>query len=101
MRILLSNDDGIHARGLAVLERIARTISDDVTVVAPIDEQSGKGRSLTLSRPLRLVGRGRRATAVEVQRRLADMAAAFVATGEAEEAVPGAGGVRAIESPVS
>ena len=35
MRILLTNDDGIHAEGLAALERIARTISDDVWVVAP------------------------------------------------------------------
>ena len=54
MRILLTNDDGVHARGLEVLERIARTLSDDVTIVAPADEQSGKGRSLTLSQPVRL-----------------------------------------------
>jgi len=54
MRILLSNDDGIHAPGLAVLELLARTLSDDVTVVAPIAEQSGKGRSLTLTEPVRL-----------------------------------------------
>jgi 5'-nucleotidase len=54
MRILLTNDDGYHARGLAVLERIARTISDDITVVAPAEEQSGKGRSLTLTEPFRV-----------------------------------------------
>jgi 5'-nucleotidase len=54
MRILLSNDDGIHAPGLAVLEQLARRLSDDVTVVAPIEEQSGKGRSLTLTEPVRL-----------------------------------------------
>jgi 5'-nucleotidase len=54
MRILLSNDDGIHAPGMAVLERIAATLSDDVTVVAPMEEQSGTGRSLTLTRPVRL-----------------------------------------------
>jgi len=54
VRILLSNDDGVNAPGLAVLERIARAISDDVTIVAPADEQSGAGRSLTLTRPLRL-----------------------------------------------
>ncbi|WP_375397378.1 5'/3'-nucleotidase SurE [uncultured Sphingomonas sp.] len=54
MRILLCNDDGIHAKGLAVLERLARTFSDDVWIVAPADEQSGKGRSLTLSQPVRL-----------------------------------------------
>lgn len=54
MRILLSNDDGINARGMAVLETLARTISDDITVVAPAEEQSGKGRSLTLTEPVRL-----------------------------------------------
>jgi 5'-nucleotidase len=54
VRILLTNDDGIHAHGMKVLEAIARTISDDVTVVAPIEEQSGKGRSLTLTEPVRL-----------------------------------------------
>ncbi|GAA4763037.1 5'/3'-nucleotidase SurE [Stakelama sediminis] len=54
MRILLTNDDGIRARGMEVLERIARQFSDDVTIVAPADEQSGKSRSLTLSQPVRL-----------------------------------------------
>ncbi len=54
MRILLTNDDGIHAPGLKVLEAIARTISDDIWIVAPAEEQSGAGHSLTLSRPLRL-----------------------------------------------
>jgi hypothetical protein len=54
MRILLTNDDGIHAPGLAVLEKLARSLSDDITVVAPIAEQSGKGRSLTLTEPVRL-----------------------------------------------
>ncbi|CUW44349.1 stationary phase survival protein SurE [Brucella vulpis] len=54
MRILLTNDDGIHAEGLAVLERIARKLSDDVWVVAPETDQSGLAHSLTLSEPLRL-----------------------------------------------
>lgn len=54
MRILLSNDDGYHAPGLAVLEKIAAELSDDVWVVAPAEEQSGTGRSLTLTRPLRV-----------------------------------------------
>ncbi|HUQ13100.1 MAG TPA: 5'/3'-nucleotidase SurE [Novosphingobium sp.] len=54
MRILVTNDDGIHAPGLEVLERIARTLSDDVWVCAPQEEQSGAGHSLTLSRPVRL-----------------------------------------------
>ncbi len=54
MRILLTNDDGYHATGLKVLETIAATLSDDIWVVAPADEQSGAGHSLTLSRPLRV-----------------------------------------------
>jgi 5'-nucleotidase len=54
MRILLTNDDGVNATGLKVLERIARTFSDDVWVVAPTEEQSGAGHSLTLTRPVRL-----------------------------------------------
>ncbi|MDB5737193.1 MAG: surE, partial [Sphingomonas bacterium] len=41
MRILITNDDGIHAPGLKVAETIARTLSDDIWVVAPSDEQSG------------------------------------------------------------
>ncbi|MET0251968.1 MAG: 5'/3'-nucleotidase SurE [Novosphingobium sp.] len=54
MRILVTNDDGIHAPGLAVLEGIARTLSDDVWVCAPAEEQSGAGHSLSLSHPVRL-----------------------------------------------
>ncbi len=53
-RILLSNDDGINAPGLRVLERIARSLSDDVWVVAPETEQSASSHSLTLQVPLRL-----------------------------------------------
>src|SRR3546814_18053578 len=51
MRILLTNDDGYHAPGLKVLEEIAARFSDDVWVVAPTEEQSGAGHSLTLTRP--------------------------------------------------
>jgi 5'-nucleotidase len=54
MRILLTNDDGIHAEGLAALERIARALSDDVWIVAPETDQSGLAHSLSLSEPLRL-----------------------------------------------
>jgi 5'-nucleotidase len=54
VRILLTNDDGIHAEGLEVLERIARTLSDDVWVVAPETDQSGFAHSLSLSEPLRM-----------------------------------------------
>jgi 5'-nucleotidase len=54
MRILVTNDDGIHSPGLTVAENIARSLSDDVWVVAPETEQSGASHSLTLSAPLRL-----------------------------------------------
>jgi 5'-nucleotidase len=54
MRILLTNDDGIHAAGLKLLELIAGELSDDVTVVAPENDQSGVAHSLSLSDPLRL-----------------------------------------------
>jgi 5'-nucleotidase len=54
MRILITNDDGVNARGLAVLERVARKFSDDIWIVAPAEEQSGAGHSLTLTTPVRL-----------------------------------------------
>jgi 5'-nucleotidase len=50
MRILLSNDDGIEAEGLAILERAARLLSDDVWVVAPDGNRSGYGHAFTLGR---------------------------------------------------
>ncbi|WP_407174615.1 5'/3'-nucleotidase SurE [Bradyrhizobium sp. STM 3562] len=54
MRILCTNDDGIHAQGLKVVEQIARALSDDVWVVAPELDQSGVSHSLSLNDPLRL-----------------------------------------------
>jgi 5'-nucleotidase len=54
MRILITNDDGIHAPGLAILEKIAAGLSDDVIVVAPEYDQSGVAHSLSLNDPLRL-----------------------------------------------
>ena len=52
MQILVSNDDGILAPGLAVLVEAAMRVGQ-VTVVAPDREQSGTSHSLTLHRPLR------------------------------------------------
>jgi len=54
MRILITNDDGVHAPGLAIAEEVARSISDDVFVIAPEFEQSGVAHSLSLNDPLRL-----------------------------------------------
>ena len=53
MRILLTNDDGIHAEGLSALERIAAGLGDEIWICAPEYEQSGASRALTLSQPLR------------------------------------------------
>lgn len=59
-RILVTNDDGIHARGLDLLSRVAARLGD-ATVVAPDRQQSASSHSLTLHRPLRVtrVGDGR------------------------------------------
>ena len=54
MRILITNDDGIHAPGLAACEMIARALSDEVWIVAPETDQSGVSHSLSLNDPLRL-----------------------------------------------
>ena len=53
VRILLTNDDGIHSDGLTMLEEALRALGD-VYVVAPASEMSGASHSLTLSRPLRI-----------------------------------------------
>jgi 5'-nucleotidase len=60
VRILLTNDDGVNAAGLKVLEGIASELSDDVWVVAPTEEQSGAGHSLTLTVPVRVRKLGER-----------------------------------------
>ena len=60
MRILLTNDDGIFAPGLELLEKIAAQLSDDVWVCAPSEENSGAGHSLTLHLPVRLREHGAR-----------------------------------------
>ena len=64
MRILVTNDDGIDAPGLHALRQIAAKLSDDITVVAPETNQSGKGHSLSLHEPLRMREIGDKAFAV-------------------------------------
>src|SRR3979490_674790 len=64
MRILCTNDDGIHAPGLKIVEEIARALSEDVWVVAPELDQSGVSHSLSLNDPLRLREVGPRHLAV-------------------------------------
>lgn len=54
MRILLSNDDGIHADGIYAMYQELKKLGK-VWVVAPLDEKSTTGHSLTLHKPLRLL----------------------------------------------
>ena len=54
MRILISNDDGYFAPGLACLAEHLAQVADVVVVVAPERDRSGASNSLTLDRPLRL-----------------------------------------------
>ena len=65
MRILVTNDDGIHAPGLEVCEQIARELSDDVWVIAPEYDQSVVSHSLSLNDPLRLRDVGEQRYAVK------------------------------------
>lgn len=64
-RVLLTNDDGIEARGLKLLYKIMRGLCRDVWIVAPEVEQSGASHSLTLHRPLRVRRLGPRRFAVD------------------------------------
>lgn len=64
MRILCTNDDGIHAPGLKIVEKIAHTFSDDVWVIAPENEQSGASRALTLTAPIRVREAGEKRFAI-------------------------------------
>src|SRR5690606_3125751 len=64
LRILITNDDGVDAPGIAVMEEIAREISDDVWIVAPDGNQSGAAHRFTFGRELELVERRSRVFAV-------------------------------------
>src|SRR2546430_13040051 len=65
IRILITNDDGIHSEGLDVCAEIGGALSDDVWVVAPEFDQSGVSHSLSLNDPLRLREIGERRFAVK------------------------------------
>jgi 5'-nucleotidase len=53
-RVLITNDDGINAPGLEVLEAVAETLAREVWVVAPEHDQSGVSHSISLHAPLRV-----------------------------------------------
>lgn len=63
-RVLLTNDDGIDAPGLATLVEAAEKLADEVWVVAPEHDQSGTSRAVSLHDPLRVFPRGPRRFAV-------------------------------------
>ncbi len=65
LRVLVTNDDGINAPGMAALEKIAHALSEDVWLVAPESEQSGASHSLTLHIPIRMRQVGARKFAVQ------------------------------------
>jgi len=64
MRILITNDDGVDAPGIAIMADIAAAISDDVWIVAPDGNQSGAGHRFTLGHELAIEQRGIRRFAV-------------------------------------
>jgi 5'/3'-nucleotidase len=59
-RILITNDDGIEAPGLSILERIAGELAREVWVVAPEHDQSGVSHAVSLHHPIRVTERGPR-----------------------------------------
>jgi len=63
-RILLTNDDGFDAPGLATLADVAASLSDDVWIVAPSRDQSGISHALSLHDPLRIHQHGPKKFAV-------------------------------------
>ena len=65
MRILVTNDDGIHAAGLDACKEIAAALGAEIWVVAPETDQSGVSHSLSLNDPLRLREAGERHFAVK------------------------------------
>lgn len=64
MRILITNDDGVDAPGIAIMAEIAAALSDDVWIVAPDGNQSGAGHRFSFGRELSLDERGARRFAV-------------------------------------
>ena len=64
LRILITNDDGVDAPGIAIMADIANALSDDVWIVAPDGNQSGAGHRFTLGRELHFEQHAERTFAV-------------------------------------
>ena len=54
MHILLTNDDGITAKGLSILEEVVATVADKVTVVAPEGQRSAASHAMSINKDLYL-----------------------------------------------
>lgn len=54
MRVLLTNDDGINADGIVLLESVVQNLSNDVYVVAPDNNRSGASHAMTIESPIRI-----------------------------------------------
>jgi 5'-nucleotidase len=66
MKILITNDDGVEAKGIKALTKSLRTLKGvEVIVVAPEREKSATSHALTLHRPLRLIKKGSGVFAVD------------------------------------
>ncbi|GAA3879333.1 5'/3'-nucleotidase SurE [Gibbsiella dentisursi] len=62
--VLLTNDDGIDAPGIKLLERVAEHFAQEVWVVAPATDKSGVSNSVSMRAPVRVEERGARRFAV-------------------------------------
>lgn len=63
-RILLTNDDGIDAPGIAVAAEVASQLAEEVWICAPAGDRSGRSQQISLHDPLRLTWRDERSAAV-------------------------------------
>ncbi len=64
-RVLIVNDDGIDGPGIKLLEELVGRFTDDIWVVAPDEERSGAGHSISVSHPIRLRQRDERHFAIK------------------------------------
>lgn len=59
-RILITNDDGIDSEGLEILFNAAKNFAEEIWVIAPIDDQSGKSESVSINEPVKFKKRDER-----------------------------------------
>lgn len=57
-RVLLTNDDGLDAPGIVLLESVAKQLAEEVWIVAPATDRSGVSNSISLREPVRVTQQG-------------------------------------------